>query len=297
MADPLVNLLPTRVDAARHVIVGRAGQPDAAISHFVMHRGGHGPTTPNAPGDAYMAVVYLRALGARDMWSDGRHEVIRAVAAGALAILDLRRSFIVDLREPFQTVNFQIPRWMFVDLTDELGKPTVDALDRQGVVDRDETMAHLASALLPALSEPCSSRLFLDHLFGTVALHLLARYGEVTGRARRSTGGLAPWQERRAKELLIANLGADITLAELAGTCHLTPAYFSRAFRRTTGRAPYRWLTEQKITRAKHLLVLGEVPLAEIAARCGFADQSHFTRVFAKITGLSPGRWRRIHKR
>ncbi len=36
-----------------------------------------------------------------------------------------------------------------------------------------------------------------------------------------------------------------------------------------------------------------EYPLADIAAACGFADQSHFTRVFARSMGTPPGSWRR----
>ena len=36
-------------------------------------------------------------------------------------------------------------------------------------------------------------------------------------------------------------------------------------------------------------------PLAEIAAACGFADQSHFSRVFTQHLGLPPGRWRRTY--
>jgi AraC family transcriptional regulator len=36
-----------------------------------------------------------------------------------------------------------------------------------------------------------------------------------------------------------------------------------------------------------------DMPLADIALACGFADQSHFTLVFSTATGLPPGVWRR----
>jgi AraC-like DNA-binding protein len=43
------------------------------------------------------------------------------------------------------------------------------------------------------------------------------------------------------------------------------------------------------------MLAEGNMSLAEIAAECGFSDQSHFTRTFTHATGIAPGRWRRTH--
>jgi AraC-like DNA-binding protein len=111
--------------------------------------------------------------------------------------------------------------------------------------------------------------------------------------ARTSPGGLAPWQERRAKEIIDANLGGDVSLAELARECGLSTSHFARAFRRTTGTAPHQWLLRRRVEKARHLLGDRKSALSEVALACGFADQSHFTRVFAKISGTSPGAWRR----
>src|SRR2546425_12469444 len=55
-------------------------------------------------------------------------------------------------------------------------------------------------------------------------------------------GGLAPWQERRAKELLDAHIGGGITLDALARSCELSTRHFTRAFRQSTSVAPYQWL-------------------------------------------------------
>ena len=54
----------------------------------------------------------------------------------------------------------------------------------------------------------------------------------------------------------------------------------------------HRWLLLRRIERAK-ILLRGSRPLAEIAATCGFVDQSHFTKVFARVEGMPPGAWRR----
>ena len=109
-------------------------------------------------------------------------------------------------------------------------------------------------------------------------------------------GGLAPWQMRRTAQVLNEGLGSKVTLAHLAAECGLSVAHFARAFKQTTGRTPHRWLVEQRVEHAKRLLVTSALPLAEIAAICGFADQSHFTRVFSQLVGSGPGAWRRAGK-
>ena len=107
-------------------------------------------------------------------------------------------------------------------------------------------------------------------------------------------GGLAPWQERRAKELMSTHLGREISLAFVAGECKLSVSHFARSFKQCTGKPPHRWLLENRVEKAKELLIDAELPLAEIALECGFSDQSHFTRVFSRIAGTSPGTWQRL---
>ena len=106
-------------------------------------------------------------------------------------------------------------------------------------------------------------------------------------------GGLAPWQARRARELLDANLDGKLLLSQLAEKCGLSTRHFARAFRQSMGVPPHRWLLSRRVERAKDLLRDPMLSLAEVALACGFADQSHFTRMFTTLAGLSPGLWRR----
>ena len=66
----------------------------------------------------------------------------------------------------------------------------------------------------------------------------------------------------------------------------------ARAFKRSTGMAPYQYLTVRRIDRARDLLLYTNLPLADVAACAGFADQSHFTKVFRRIADFSPGHFR-----
>jgi AraC family transcriptional regulator len=105
--------------------------------------------------------------------------------------------------------------------------------------------------------------------------------------------GLAPWQGRRAAEMMRENLDGNVRLSELARECVLSVSHFARAFRKSLGVSPYRWLLERRIDHAKALLVTGDLPIANIALQSGFSDQTAFTRAFGRIVGQSPGRWKR----
>ena len=69
------------------------------------------------------------------------------------------------------------------------------------------------------------------------------------------------------------------------------------------GRAPTQhqplaasFLSEQRIEKARNLLLNTALPLAEIGLPCGFGDQSHCTRVFTRLGGVGPGQWRRLYR-
>ena len=66
-----------------------------------------------------------------------------------------------------------------------------------------------------------------------------------------TTAALAPWQERLAKELLLARLAGEVSLADVARECRLSRSHFSKAFKASTGSSPHAWLTRQRIDRAR----------------------------------------------
>ena len=124
--------------------------------------------------------------------------------------------------------------------------------------------------------------------------HLLERYS-VPVKARFERVALAPWQERKAKEILAANLSSRLFIADVAEQCALSRSHFSRAFKKATGMSPQEWVLDQRIQRAKHLLSSSQLPISHISQECGFADQSHFCRTFSKWVGAAPNAWRRLN--
>lgn len=97
----------------------------------------------------------------------------------------------------------------------------------------------------------------------------------------------------RIFDFIESRVDAHLTLEKLAGVAHCSLSHFARAFKKTTGKTPHQYLMERRIDRAKHLLMAGDLPLAQVAYDCGFASQSHLTDVFRRLTGVTPARFRR----
>lgn len=192
---------------------------------------------------------------------------------------------------------FYLPRSALDQAAYEAGAPRIgDLRHRPGISIDDPVVRHLLSALLPAMRKPQEAHtLFLDYVALALTAHLAHVYGAMKPTGGVSRGGLAPWQERRAKELMSASLQEEISLCRLASECDQSVRHFARAFYASRRLPPHRWLLRHRVNQAKELLRTRALSLADVALFCGFADQSHFTRVFKAFVGVSPGTWRRTN--
>jgi len=285
-----------RLDAANELLLKTFDRGSLSVAQYRRDLPGFGMTTPNPTSDTYMAVVHLRSFEPHGLWRDGHHLHRARVRRGSLSIIDLRHSWTTDLQQPFNSINFFVPQHVLDGLAEDLRAPKIGRLTCPlDAVHRDDVMLHLALSLRPALERPWeASRLFADQIAAAMSTHLAFTYGGLTPGAERVRGGLSPVQERRVKEMLMADMRGDVSLSDLAVACGLSAGHFSRAFKQTTGLPPHRWLMEQRLKRAKALLLDPSRSLADVATTCGFADQSHFTRVFSDRVGATPGAWKRL---
>jgi AraC family transcriptional regulator len=290
---------PHRINLCRSLMIQSSGRDNMTMTHMLRSSPGHGMTEPQARAEAYTACVHLDDFDSYDVWCDECHHSSRALAKGTIHINDMRHLWRADIRSPFQVVNFYIPQWTLDEISGECGASRIEELLSPMYKARvDDVLKSMALALLPALERPDqTNRLFLDHVGRAVKIHLAKTYGSLRHRSNGSLGGLAPWQERRAKELLCADLSGNVTLAELADACGVSASHFSQAFKRTVGCPPHQWLIAQRVERAKALLLNTRQSLSEISLATGFADQSHFTRAFSRRVKESPATWRRAQER
>ena len=158
----------------------------------------------------------------------------------------------------------------------------------------NERIWRLVKLLSEAVHDPDpSTHLYGDGILTAVASQLFAPAHD----ARYHPGGLAPWQLRRVTEYMDANFPNRIELQALAALINLSQAHFSRAFKISTGLAPYQWQLNGRIRRAQTMLLGSDASLAEIAQATGFADTVHFGRTFRNLVGAPPGIWRSDSKR
>jgi len=134
-----------------------------------------------------------------------------------------------------------------------------------------------------------------EDVFGRALSHsVLVAWAMEVGQATSPPSGLALAGEplRAALAFIRNELDAPIRLAELAAAAGLTPAQFGGQFLEATGLTPQAWQMDARVRNVQRLMIDDPAgSLAEYAALCGFADQSHFSRVFLKIVGVSPTEW------
>ena len=253
-----------------------------------------GMTPQIPPEDSFIVAQYLTRLPYHELWSGGRPLLRQGYATTAMRIVNRTGEFSARITDPHESLAFHIPRAALHELADDSGRPRLGNLAcTPGIV--DPVLVHLTAALLPAFERPeQANSLFVDYVILAVCSYLADKYGDGAPAVAARKGGLTTAQLRRAKEILAANSSGHILLADVARECGLSRQYFTKAFKATTGLAPHRWLQQHRIEHAKQLLSEASLPIADIAIRCGFADQSHFTRVFTALVGLSPAAWRRL---
>ncbi|MCH4879979.1 AraC family transcriptional regulator [Pseudomonas sp. TMW22090] len=109
---------------------------------------------------------------------------------------------------------------------------------------------------------------------------------------KKKTGGLIPWRESLAKQLILDRLSETVEVADLARACALSRSHFSRAFKCSTGLSPQDWIRQQRLARAKQLIQSTDMTLTQISLECGFCDQAHFCHIFTRSEGINPFAWR-----
>ncbi|HTH73712.1 MAG TPA: AraC family transcriptional regulator [Trinickia sp.] len=117
---------------------------------------------------------------------------------------------------------------------------------------------------------------------------LLVRHA--LGRAQAHRPGGDPPRVALMKERLAADLLEPLSLTELAASVDLSAFHAARLFTQATRMPPHAWRNQLRLQRALAPLREG-APVADVAAACGFTDQSHFTRHFRRMFGVPPGRW------
>ena len=99
-----------------------------------------------------------------------------------------------------------------------------------------------------------------------------------------------PMLDKHHGEAYFSKIASEVENPQSAGALMRSPFRFARLFKATFGLPPHAFQIQVRIERARHDLRAGR-PLAEAAARAGFADQCHMHRHFRRIVGMTPGQF------
>jgi AraC family transcriptional regulator len=153
----------------------------------------------------------------------------------------------------------------------------------------DPTVHHIAMALRAGVQSGAAfDRMYGEGLSTALAAHLLREYGAAVLEPKRQYGGLTRAKLVRAVEYIQDQLDTDLTVSGIAQAVGMSPYYFTRLFKESTGQSPHHYVVEARVKKAKELLTTGKFTIGEVAHRVGFVDQSHLTRHFKSVFGLPP---------
>jgi len=99
----------------------------------------------------------------------------------------------------------------------------------------------------------------------------------------------------RAKDLIDARYREPLDVAAIARAAHLSPAHFSREFRKAFGETPHQYLLTRRLERAAALLRNTDRSVIEICLDVGLASVGSFTTSFGNAYGMSPLTYRAAH--
>ena len=185
--------------------------------------------------------------------------------------------------------------------TEFLQRIAVETLDRDsdclellpGFQIRDAQIEAIAMMLFAEWQQKqINNELYLDSLTKVLAVNLLRNHTIRKPQLPIYAGGLSPRQLSRVVDYIDAYLDKNIKLADLARLINISPFHFSRLFKQSIGMTPHKYLSQQRVERAKQLLKESDRSIVDIALECGFSSHSHLSKQFRQITGMTPKAYR-----
>jgi AraC family transcriptional regulator len=206
---------------------------------------------------------------------------------GSLDIIPQGTALGVYGEHETEFIVFALDPGFVLKVADESGISGTNLVRHLGI--RDPQIEYIAFALKSELDAGCpSGRIYGDALAVALAARLLERHSSHVTISHHCKALMSGYTLRRVSNYIEDNLTKDLTLAEIADVAHMSPHYFSRAFRESTGIPPHRYVIDRRIEKAKKLLSDNHMPLVEVGLSVGFQNQSHFTTLFHKRTGVTP---------
>jgi AraC family transcriptional regulator len=200
----------------------------------------------------------------------------------------------------YKSVNFLLlsisPKLIERAVYESINTSSIEIAPKRGV--HDSQILHIGSAFKAELETGCESgSLYGESLGLALAVHVLKRYSISKTVILEPSEGLQAQKLQQVIDYINYNLEATVTLKEIAAVAEMSPYYFARQFKLSTGLPPHQYVIQCRINRAKILLTENKLPIVEIAHCVGCSNQSNFTALFRKYLGITPKAYREQTRR
>jgi AraC family transcriptional regulator len=156
----------------------------------------------------------------------------------------------------------------------------------------DPLIYGIGTTLKNNLAEGTCDRIYAETLLTSLSVHLLRHYCAFEPKLKQYQGGLPKYKLQEAIDYIQANLDQKLSLEAIAQHLNMSVYYFCELFKQSMEIAPYKYVLQQRVERAKQLLKDEKRAIVDIALECGFANQTHLNKHFRKLTGTTPKSYR-----
>ncbi len=123
----------------------------------------------------------------------------------------------------------------------------------------------------------------------TIVTHWIIR--SILGETLDMRAVSSEYSVARTQHYIEQHFSEKITADDLAKLGYMSVSSLNRKFKSETGKTPIEYLIDVRIEHSKALLRRQNIPITEIAVRCGFSSSSHFSSCFASHTGVTPSEY------
>jgi AraC family transcriptional regulator len=194
----------------------------------------------------------------------------------------------------YVSAHLHVPQGFFDEASDHHARPGVPGTAKRlnSLAVNDRAVAAIIREIVDGMAA-AESELFLQAAMYRLALRLLDPLRSWDEDYRR-TEIVDDRRIRRAIEYMSNDLAAPIDLSMIAREAAISKFHFVRSFRAAVGMPPHAFLTQLRLTTARHMLRTTDLPIAEIARLVGYETPRNFSTAFGRHFGFAPRAARRV---
>lgn len=255
-------------------------------------------TVSFAPIDSLLISMVLKGRAVGVLEVDGlEHEIV--FQPGAITILPPDTHLNLTLKDPAEFINIYISKKVLNDVIIEFSSEgnNLLRLDHNLSV-YDEFIEQTINSLKDVLySDDRFSSIEVQYIARVLVARVVSKYSTNASENLNTDAGLSVPVLQSIFDFIDENLHRRIVIDRLATKAGVGAAQFARLFKRATNVTLHQYIIKRRVDRSRDLLAETDMPIAEIAHECGFADQVHLTRFFGRIVGTSPASFRKKYKK